>query len=171
MPSELVGHTPPEPGTWTPDDAYHVAKINAAKSVSHKTRIAALSPEQAAERQAKIAAGVTPEVISARAAGAKAAWANKTPEERAAWRARCRAVKAGSKGNIENLRKGWSPEVHAKAIEASAEARRGTEHTEEHKAKIADGLARSYAEGRRRRGHTEETKRKISETKRARASK
>ena len=96
-----------------------------------------------------------------------------TPEQRAERARKISETKRaqGSKGNIENLRKGWSPEVHAKAIEASAEARRGTEHTEEHRTAIADGLKAAYAEGRRKRGHSEETKRKISETKRARASK
>jgi hypothetical protein len=165
LPEELVGLTPPEPGQITPENAYRIQKINQAKSDSHKKRLAEMTPEQKADRQAKISAGVTSETISKRKASAQATWANKTPEEREAWKARCRAIKAGSKGNVENLKKGWTPEVRAKAIQASADLRRGVLETDEHKAAISEGLRLAYAEGRHKREHTEETKQKISATK------
>jgi hypothetical protein len=66
----------------------------------------------------------TPEQNAFRAERVKAAWARKTPEELEAWKAKCRAVKEGAPGNIENLRKGWEPEVQERARVASAEARR-----------------------------------------------
>ena len=107
------------------------------------------TPEEKAERQAKINAGVTQETIAKRKATAQTTWANKTPEEREAWAAKCRAIKAGSKGNLENLKKGWAPEVRAKAIQASADLRRGVPETDEHKAAISEGLRLAYTEGRR----------------------
>lgn len=101
-----------------------------------------------------------------RTASAKATWANKTEAEREAWRARCREVKRGAPGNVANLSKGWSSEVHAKAIQASADIRRGKPVSAEQKRKTSESLKAAYASGLRKRGHTEETKRKISETKR-----
>jgi hypothetical protein len=165
LPDELVGLVPPEPGQVTDEEAYHIKKVNEAKSASHKRRLAEMPPEQKAERQAHIDAGVTAETIAKRRASAQRTWASKTPEEREAWRARCREIKKGSSGNIENLKKGWSSEAHEKAIQASADLRRGTTETDEHKSAIYEGLRLAYAEGRRRREHTEETKLKISETK------
>ena len=149
LPEELVGLTPPEPGEVTEEEAYHVLKVNAAKSASHKKRLANMTPDEKAERQAKINAGVTAETLAKRKATSQSTWANKTPEEREAWAAKCRAIKAGSKGNLENLKKGWAPEVRAKAIQASADLRRGMPETDEHKVAISEGVRRAYTEGRR----------------------
>ena len=153
----------------TDEEVYHIKKVNEAKSASHKKRLAEMTPEQKAERQASIDSGVTDETIAKRKASAQRTWDNKTPEEREAWRARCREIKKGSPGNLENLKKGWSPEAHEKAIQASADLRRGTTETDEHKSAISEGLRLAYAEGRRKREpRSEETKRKISETKKRR---
>ena len=163
LPEELVGLTPPEPGEV---DLSYVTKINAAKSKTHKSKHANMTPEEEAAWQAKRQAGVTSETISARASSARATWAAKTIEEREAWAARCRDIKAGTPGNVENLKKGWTPEVQEKARQASAEVLRGSTETAEHKAAISEGLKLAYAEGRRKREpRSEETKQKISETK------
>lgn len=128
--------------------------------------MAALTPEQREARASRISASktgkkhrpdgkaggarpITTEAVARRTAAVSAAWAKKTPEEREAWRERCRAIKRGSKGNLDNLAKGWSPEVRAKAIEASLEARRDKPVSEETKAKTSASLKAAYAEGRR----------------------
>ncbi len=166
LPEELVGLTPPELGAVSDAEVYHVAKINKAKSETHKSKHSSMTPEEAAAWQAKRQAGLTPESISARTAKVRAAWAAKTPEEKERYRQECRARKKGSPGNLENLKKGWAPEVRAKAVEAAAELRRGQAMPEEQREAISEGVKLAYEEGRHVRGHTEETKLKISETKR-----
>ena len=78
-------------------------------------------------------------------------WAAKTPEELAEHAAKISATKIanGEQGNIENLRKGHTPEVRARAVAASAEARRGVPLVDEQKEAISESLKRAYAEGRR----------------------
>jgi DNA-binding transcriptional regulator YiaG len=129
------------------------------------------SPLLTPEERSAIATRVTTEswtrldVREARTIGVLTAWQAKTAEELAAHGAKVSAGKiaAGNQGNIENLAKGWA--VRDKAIAASADARRGTHETEEHREAIGEGLKRAYAEGRRKRGHSEETKQKIRDTK------
>jgi 5-methylcytosine-specific restriction endonuclease McrA len=54
LPEELVGLTPPEPGQITEEDAYHVLKINAAKSASHKKRLETKRRQNAEGRREKV---------------------------------------------------------------------------------------------------------------------
>ena len=166
LPEEIAGFTPPEPGEVDDWELRRQEKANQLRGEATRARMAAMTPEERAARAAKISAANTgkskrqfgprasrapdsPETIAKRQAGVAQAWANKTPEEREAWKAKCRAIKAGSKGNIENLKKGWQPEVRAKAIQASADLRRGVPETDEHKAAISEGVRRAYTEGRR----------------------
>jgi hypothetical protein len=182
LPEELVGLTPPELGEVDDWEERRREKANQLRGEATRARMAAMTPEERADRAAKISAANkgkskrqfgprasrgpdSAETVAKRQAAVAQKWANKTPEEREAWKARCREIKKGSKGNLENLKKGWNPEVRAKAIEASAELRRGKTETEEQKAAISEGLRIAYSEGRHRRGHSEETKHKISETK------
>jgi len=92
------------------------------------------------------------ESIDARTAAVKAFWAAKTPEELEAHAAKISATKRarGSVGNVGNLAKGWDPETRARAIEASAEARRGKPLSEEQRKAIGESNRRAYAEGRRK---------------------
>lgn len=85
-----------------------------------------------------------------RTASVRAAYATWTPEQRAAHVAKISAGKQRSEGNLENLKKGWTPEAHAKAIAASAALRRGTHQSDETKRKISEANKRAYAEGRRK---------------------
>lgn len=192
LPLELTGLSTPSPGEVDEWEERRRAKANAIRGDAHRKWWAEATPEQKAARNAKvsasnrghkkrqfltpeqraahderrIAAAQTPEAQAKRAASNVSTWANKTPEEREAWKGRCREVKRGAPGNAANLSKGWSPEVRAKALEKSADLRRGKPVSDEQKQKTSESLKRAYAEGPRGRGHTEETKRKISETKR-----
>jgi hypothetical protein len=56
-------------------------------------------------------------------------------------------------GNLENLREGWTPEVHQKAVAAAAALHRGTTLKEEHCRKISESLKRAYATGRRKKNN------------------
>lgn len=166
LPEELVGLTPPLPGEIDEWEVQRRAQANAVRSEKMRIRMAAMTPEQRAERGRKISEakkgkpypvpmrrpGRKPsaETISKRAEASRAKWASKTPAEREAWRARCREAKRGSPGNVSNLAKGWTPEVRAKAIEASATARRGRPQSEESNAKRSESLKRAYADGRRK---------------------
>ncbi len=162
------------------------------KSEAIKAGMNALTPEQKEERARKISVSkigkkhpegrktggarqFTPEQITKRNESVKAAWADKTPEELAEHARKISETKqkqiAEGKilGNIENLKKGWEPEIRAKAVKISAELRLGTKQSEETKAKTSATLKQTYAEGRHKRGHSEETKQKISETKKKQA--
>lgn len=122
------------------------------------------------ETREKIAEGIAeswqvPEVREARTEGIHAHWESADLD---AHGAKISAGKAANPGGLARSIANLVPptaESQAKAVAASADARRGTHETQEHRTKIADGLRLAYAEGRRARGHSEETKRKISESK------
>jgi len=112
---------------------------------------------------------ISAQALANRTAAVKATYATWTPERRAAHAAKVRAGKRakGNTGNIDNLRKGWDPEVRAKAQAMGAAAVRGTTQSPEERARRSAALKLAYAEGRRKAGPMpEETRRKISETKR-----
>lgn len=86
------------------------------RSQEQRQRMAALSPEKRIARGQKISKTKTgsknrpsdkprgpkvwtPEMIANRSASVKAAWASKIPEEREAWRARCREIKQSAQAS------------------------------------------------------------------------
>lgn len=108
---------------------------------------------------------VPPDELAKRTASIQATYDAWTPEQHAEHARKISEAKQGSPGNIENLRLGWTAENRAKAVIASADARRGTHETAEHRAKISAGLKAAYASGARARGHSDETRAKIAASK------
>lgn len=95
------------------------------------------------------------------------AHANKTPEEREAYREKCRQIKAGSPGNIANLQKGMTPEVRARALESARLKNLRSKHTEQHNQQISEGLKKAYRDGKRKPTEwSSEARTKMSQTKR-----
>jgi hypothetical protein len=92
---------------------------------------------------------VPPDELARRTAAIQATYDAWTDEQHVEHARKISEAKQGSEGNIENLKKGWGPEVHARAIAASADARRGAPLPDEQRTAISEGLKRAYAEGRR----------------------
>jgi 5-methylcytosine-specific restriction endonuclease McrA len=139
LPNEIKDLTPPLPGVI---DTYYLEKLSAIKSVN-TTKLWA---DGAYDNRPPI----TEEHLARLHKGAEDARINKTPEELREWADNISKGKIakGGQGNIENLKKA-TPETRAKGIAKSAEMRRGTHETEEHRANIGAGLKQAYAEGKR----------------------
>ena len=123
LPEEIAGLVPPSPGEVDVEwEERRRAAASSARSEAIRLRMASMTPEQRAVRAAKISAATrgkrkrqflsaealaevkakasakrTPESRARAAEAARATWAAKTPEEREAWRQRCRTIKAASK--------------------------------------------------------------------------
>lgn len=103
------------------------------------------TPEFRAAQAAGVAASWDdPETRERRVEGIKAHW---TDEERAEHGRKISATKRaqGDQGNVDNLAKGWDPEVRARATQASADKRRGTKDSDEVRAKKAASAREAWA--------------------------
>lgn len=174
---ELVGALPPEQDPWGKRrEAKRRKALGDASRASwardREARVAAMSnpspevikrraegnravwagktAEERAEQGRSAYATRTPEQLAARAEKVRFAWARKTPEEKAAHAAKVSAAKKarGGGGSLENLRKGWAPEVRARALAAAAEARRDREVSAEEHARRSDAGRRAWASRR-----------------------
>jgi hypothetical protein len=123
-------------------------------------------PEAWEERKRKNRERMSTPAAKERSKDVRAAWRANNPER---IKAIARRNYLKSIGSPATRKSASGRQARAKAVEASAEKRRGVGLTGEQRQKISEGLKRSYAEGTRRAGHSEETKQKISETKRAAA--
>jgi 5-methylcytosine-specific restriction endonuclease McrA len=165
LPEELVGLTPPVQGEVDAWDERRAAASKQAKAAAMRAWWAdPANADKIARRNARVSASsvgnrkgvgggpkgrkVPDEERVRRAAAVRAAYAKWTPEQHAAHVAKCRAAKQGSAGNVTNLAKGWTTEVRAKAIAASADIRRGKPQSEESNMKRSESLKQAYAEGR-----------------------